>query len=609
MSRGLSRADAEREARRAFGSVTRVREAAGDVWRFETMLEGVISDVRHVFRGLITRPGYAVAVVLTLALGIGANAVVFALVNAVVLRPLPYPDADRLVSLSTLNIEGRDGRVLQDIVYDDWRRVTTSVEASAAYEGTQQVLSSGGRPDRFEGLIATASYFPLLGTRPIVGRLFTESEAQAGARVVILSEQLWRTRFKSDSSMVGRYVTLANAPWQVIGVLPAAFAKGRPERFWQPLRVAPVRGDPNAESGEFIGWSVVARLKDGVSSDAVRLELATVFARSASRDRDRPRPLVMTLHERRHGNTRQPLLLLFGAVGVLLLTACANIANLGLARAARREREFALRRTLGASRTRIVRFVLIESLALSAAGAVLGLVLVRLSLVWFVSISPESVGNAAEAQSIGVNGALVAYASAVAILTAVVFGLMPALTAARAPLNQTLAAGAAQSTASKRHLLLRRSLVIGELAVALVFLTGAGLVAKTFWRVASAAPGFRAEKLLAVNVELGDRRYTLATAAAFFNDLMARVGREPGVQARSYARGAPHTGRSGAVSITIEVSGRQKAGGPPPRRTGWTDVGVDTSYFRTIGAQLVAGRFIGPEDTKGSERVAVVTEE
>ena len=604
MARGLSRAEAERDARRAFGNVTTVTEAAGDVWRFNTALESFATDVRYALRGLIKKPGYAIAVTLTLALGIGANAVVFALVHAVVLRPLPYPNADRLISLSSGNDAGSDERVLQDVVYDDWRKTARSVESSAAYEQTRILLGSGGRPDRFEGLTVMSSYFPLFGVRPVLGRVFTESEAQSQARVVILSEQLWRSRFNADSAIVGQSVTIDNASWQVIGVLPASFTKGRPERFWQPLRVAPLRADPNAQSGEFIGWSVVARIRESVSFDAVRAELATVLARQNRAGIGGPQPVVMTLHERRHGDTRRPLLLLFGAVGVLLLTACANIANLGLARAARREREFALRRTLGASRARIVRFVLMESLALAAAGAALGLVLVRVSLVWFVSISPESVGNAAQAQSIGVNADLVAYASAVAILTAIVFGLMPALMASRAPLHQTLAAGATQSAGSKRHSLLRRALVIGELAVALVFLTGAGLVAKTFWRVASADPGFRPEKLLAVDVDLGAKRYKLATAEVFFDDLIARVGREPGVRAMSYARGAPHTGRSVGVVTPGWVPGL-----PPSNLPGWTEVFVDTAYFRTIGAELVAGRVIGPEDRKGSERVAVVTEE
>src|SRR6185503_9721445 len=209
-------------------------------------------------------------------------------------------------------------------------------------------------------------------------------------------------------------------------------------------------------------------------------------------------PVVITLYERRHGETRRPLLLLFGAVGVLLLTACANIANLALARAARREREFAIRLALGASRWRIVRFVLIENVALAAGGSLLGLLLVRVSLGWFVHISPGSIQNT---EAIGVSGALVVYASAVAILTALLFGMVPALTASRAAPNHTLANGTPQAAGSSRQSFARRALVIGELAIALVFLTGAGLVAKTFWRVTRVDPGFRPERLIAASFD------------------------------------------------------------------------------------------------------------
>src|SRR5215510_727086 len=593
---GMSRADAELAARRAFGNVMKLQETARDVWRFASFVDNLIGDTRHALRGLVNRPGYSIAVILTLALGIGANAVVFALVNAVVLRPLPYPNADRLISLSTVSDEGR---VLQDVVYDDWRRTTTSVESAAAYEGMQSVLGSGGRPERFDGLSATASYFPLFGVQPILGRLFTESEAQASERVLILSEQLWRTGFDADSGIVGRHVTLGNVAWQVIGVLPAAFTKGRPERFWQPLRVAPVRQDPNAKSGEFIGWSVVARIREGVSFDAVRAELATVFARNRSRgDGGGPQPLVMTLHELRHGDTRRPLLLLFGAVGVLLLTACANIANLALARAARREREFALRLALGAGRWRIVRFVLIENLALAAGGAVLGMLLVSASLGWFVRISPGSIQNV---DGIGVSGALITYTSVVAIGAALLFGLAPALTASRAALNRILASGTSQAAGSRRQSRARRALVVGQLAVALVFLTGAGLVAKTFWRMTFVDPGFRPEKLLAVNLELPANWYKEASAAAFFAELKARVEREPGVQSIAFAVGAPMAG------------GQRAAGGYAPREGGpyvrFRDVIVDPAYLETIGGKLVSGRFFGPEDRAGAPRVLVVSED
>jgi len=602
IARGMARADAEREARRAFGNVIQVREAAGDVWHLESLLESVTTDVRYALRGLIQKPGFSIAVILTLALGIGANAVVFALVNAVVLRPLPYPNSDRLISLSQMSPRGRDGRVLGDIAYDDWRRMTTSVLSSAAYQETQQVLGEAGRPERINGMAAMPAYFSILGVRPLIGRTFDASEARSSTPVVVLSEQLWRTRFSGDSSIVGRYATLNGVQRLVIGVLPAAFTSGRPELFWLPLHVAPVRLPPGP-SGEFIGYSVLARLRDGVALDVVRAELATVLARLSpdNSPSSGQRGVVMTLHERRHGETRRPLLLLFSAVGVLLLTACANIANLALARAARREREFALRRALGASRGRIVRFVLIESVALSLGGAIVGLLFVRASLAWFIHISPGSIASAAQAQSIGVNGALVAYASTIAILTAVLFGLVPALTASRAPLNHTLAAGGIQAAGSRRHSFARRALVVGELAVALVFLTGAGLVVKTFWRVASADPGFRPEKLLVANISLQYNRYTAATAKAFFDGLIARVRSAPGVLSVSYSRGTPVAGGVRSVAMSMDNEGRT--------RQRYAEVTVDSAFFKTIGAQLVAGRFIGPEDRVGTQPVAVVSED
>ena len=603
VARGMPRGAAEREARRAFGDVTRVKEAAGDVWRFETLLSNLATDVRHALRGLINKPGYTIAVILTLALGIGANAVVFALVNAVVLRPLPYPDPDRIISLSQRSQmeDGRDPGTLHDLPYADWIALTRSVESSAAYESTKSVLSTPDGPSRINGLLAMPAYFGIFGVRPLLGRTFDDSEAQVGApQVVVLSEQLWRERFGADSAVLGRSASFNGVQRTVIGVLPASFTYGREERFWIPLRIAPKR-IANAESGEVIAYSVVARLRDGATLEAVRAELATVFA-GLKRDGFGPdvgRPVVMTLHERRQGDTRRPLLLLFGAVGVLLLTACANIANLALARAARREREFALRLSLGASRWRIVRFVLIESLALSAGGTLLGLLLVSASLGWFVRISPGSIGNAG---GIEVSGVLIAYASAVALITALLFGLVPALSAARAALSHTLARGTLHTAGSKRQLHARRALVIGELAVALVFLTGAGLVAKTFWRVASVDPGFRPEKLLVTSIELGEYRYKDATAEAFFDQLVARIRREPGVLSVSNTRFAPMTG-SGSISVAIEMDSAGR------RRTGWREVGVDPEYLRTIGAQLVAGRFFSPDDRFGAPRVAVVSEE
>jgi len=569
-------------------------------WLHRWRMDDVASDLRYAFRGLLQKPGFTVAVILTLALGIGANAVVFALVNALVLRPLPYPNSDRIVSISQAGSNGRDGRVLNELPYADWTQVTQTVDAYAAYGEGSAVVNTPDGPTRLSGLSATPPYFGIFGVRPLLGRTFDESEAlPGGPKVVVLSEPLWREQFGGDAAMIGKNITIDGIPRQVIGILPASFTLGRSERFWIPERVAPERKPPGS-SVEWNGYSVVARMRPGITLETVRAEVAIVMDRLKQQGYEGYAgiPVVMTLHERRHGETRRTLLLLFGAVGVLLLTACANIANLALARAARREREFALRLALGASRWRVVRFVLIENLALAAGGALVGLLLVQLSLGWVVRISPEAIRNAG---TIAVSGALVTYASMVAVLTAILFGLLPALTASRATPNTTLAAATQHAAGSRRQSRARHVLVVGELAIALVFLTGAGLVAKTFWHATSVDPGFRPENVVSVHFQLGDR-YSPSTAKAFFDELSARVRREPGVLSSAYALGAPMTG-GGAMGA------RLPSRSDPSRRIEFRVAGVEPGYFETIGARLVTGRLIGPDDRAGSPRVVVLTEE
>src|SRR5262245_36466396 len=598
---GMSRADAELAARRAFGNVVKLQETARDVWRFASFIDGLGSDLRYALRGLRQKPGFTIAVILTLALGIGANAVVFAMVNALVLRPLPYPDADRLVFIAAMNNSDDDARALHELAYAEWAGSTRSALSSAAYAETQSVFATADGPQKIIGINATPAYFGIFGVRPLLGRTFDDGETlPGGPKVVALSEPLWRERFGGDQSLVGRSVSVDGQPRFVIGILPASFTTGRVERFWLPLRVAPLKLPPGP-SGEWIGYSAVARLRPEATLEGLRTEVATVLGRLRAEGHNYVgrTPDVTALHERRHGETRRPLLLLFGAVGVLLLTACANIANLALARAARREREFALRLALGASRWRIVRFVLIENLALSAGGAMLGFLIVTMSLGWFVRVSPSSIQST---EMIGVSGALVTYTSVVAILTALLFGLVPALSASRTALSQMLASGTSHAAGSRRQALARRALVIGELAVALVFLTGAGLVTKTFWRVTSVDPGLRAEHVLVADVELRPG-YTGATALPIFEELITRVRSAPGVQTASWSINAPLTGAFvGTGEIWSGTPGERKLTGR------YRNVIVDPAYLATIGGQLVAGRFIGPEDRKGAPRVMVVTE-
>src|SRR5262247_4445107 len=304
---GMSRADAEAAARRAFGNVTSTQEAARDVWRFASFMDNIAADIRLAFRGLTHKPGYAIAVVMTLALGIGANAVVFALVNAVVLRPLPYPNADRLIYIQQINGE-RGVEPLTDRMYADWTALTKSTDLAAAYGETRAVLTlpDGRGAIRVTGLRVTHSYFSVFGVRPVLGRLFVSSEAlPGGPQVVLLSEQLWRERFAADSAAVGRSAEFDGTHRLVIGVLPRSFTVGRSEQYRVPLHIDPVRVTGPQASGEHIAYPVVARLRAGASAAAVQAELEIVMTRRRS-VWDGPvgrgsRPVVTSLHEQRYG--------------------------------------------------------------------------------------------------------------------------------------------------------------------------------------------------------------------------------------------------------------------------------------------------------------------
>src|SRR5262245_43942286 len=599
---GMSRADAEAAARRAFGNVTSTQEAARDVWRFESFIDNLATDVRYALRGLRQKPGFTIAVILTLALGIGANAVLFSVVNTVVLRPLPYPNADRLIYIQQINGE-RGVQPLSDLMYADWTALTKSTDLAAAYGETRAVLTLPDGAIRVTGLCVTHSYFSVFGGRPVLGRLFDSTEAlPGGPQVVLLSEPLWRERFAADSAAVGRSAEFDGIRRLTVGVLPRSFTVGRSEQYWVPLHINPVRVTGPQESGEHIAYPVVARLRAGASTAAVQAEVEMVMTRLRSvweglAGRD-SRPVVTSLHEQRYGDSRKPLLLLFGAVGALLLSACANIANLSLARAGRREREFALRLALGASRWRIVRFVLIENLALAAGGALLGLLLVTASLGWFVRVSPETIQSV---EAIGVDGALIGYMAVVAALTSLLFGLAPAFAASRTTINHTLSGGTAHVAGSKRHTLARRALVVGELVVALVFLTGAGLVAKTFWRVTNIERGFQPERLVDVAFELQGKRYTDEQAIQFAETVIERVRRQPGVQSITYADGAPAL--TPRICLVI-----RRGGGPLDEVDRYAISTPGPNYFETVGAELLQGRFFNADDRYGAQRVAIVSE-
>jgi predicted permease len=409
--------------------------------------------------------------------------------------------------------------------------------------------------------------------------------------VVVISEQLWRGQFAADSSIVGSTIVIDDQPQTVIGVMPASFTPSRRAQFWRPYRLRP------ANPGTMFYFAVVARMRTGVTLDLVREELSGIHARLES---DRPEtlrgftPVVKTLHERRYGGARRPLILLFAAVGVLLLITCANLANLALARGSRRQREFSLRLALGSPRWRLARYVLIESLVLTVAGAVPGLALAASSMGYFVRISPSAVGNA---EGIAINGSVLLFTLGVVVVTTLLFGLLPAVSAARANLSQAMAVASGRTTGG--HRLLRRSLAVLELATALVLVIGAGLVARTFWSVTSIPAGFEPDGLLTASIQLPYRTYNDTTARRFMEELLARVQAQPGVQAAAMSDGLPLVGARMSSRFVHE-------GKPSPQ---FDVVGVTSQYLRVMGTRIIEGRAFRPEDHDGRTEVALVSAE
>jgi predicted permease len=588
--RGMSPGEARRKALVAARGLTiaaeSVREARGLPWA-----ESLMTDLRYAVRSLGGHPAYTAAVVITLALGIGATTAMFTILNAVVLRPLPFPNAERILSLSVAS-EGSDRQVADGGSYEEWARAARSLEAVAAYGLGSSVIQTASGPQEVRAIPVTASYFSVFGVNPMLGRVFTEEEHRPdGPGVVLISEQLWRTQFASDPLILGKSLVGSGTPNTIIGVMPASFATPRGAQLWRPYSLPP------ATEGVTNYYFVVARMRPDASLQTVRSELALLQRRlepQRTESRREHDPVAMTLHDRRYGSARTTLILLFAAVGVLLLITCANLTNLSLARATRRHREFSLRIALGAHRLRLARHVLIESFVLSLGGAILGLALAASSIGYFVRISPGAVANA---EGIAIDGAVLVFTLAVAVITSVLFGLVPAIVAGRTPLTPALAAGTPRGGGSRRQRFLRRSIVVLELATALVLVVGAALVARTFWSVTSINVGFDPEQVVTAQIQLPSRAYTDTTARHFMEELLHRVSGQPGVQAAALADALPLSGTR--MSVTHE-----KEGQPAVR---FEVLGVTAGYFETMGTRITEGRGVESGDREGGIQVAVVS--
>ncbi|HEX8336405.1 MAG TPA: ABC transporter permease, partial [Pyrinomonadaceae bacterium] len=558
-------------------------------------------DLRFGARTLAKRPGFALVAVLTLALGIGANTAIFSVVNAVLLRPLPFKEADRLVLVyETTQSVPRDFISVPNL--EDYRAGSRSFEGFATYvPQSVNLTGAGSEPERVVGAFVTSSFFPVVGVEPVRGRAFTaEDDAQGGGQVALLAHELWQRRFGGDAGVVGRSLVFNGEPYTVVGVMPEGFRFPTiapdvllPAQKWPNYK--PVRSSHNS-------W-VVGRLRAGVTREAAEGELRAIAGRleEAYPDENRGRGVeVVGLHEQTVEDVRPALLLLLCAVGLILLIACANIANLLLARGAARQREVALRSALGASRWRLLRQFLTETLLLGLMGGVAGLLLAQWGVDALLALNP---GDLPTTQKIGIDGRVLAFSLGLSVLTGLFFGIAPALQLSKADVAGGLKEGGRGGGEGRQRVRLRGAFVVLQVAFSLVLLVGAGLLLNSFYRLLRVSPGFDPQNLLTMEYRLPKNRYAKGEQQwAFHREVVERVRRLPGVESAAVVRGLPFSGNG--ATVTYAVPGQQP---PPPGQEPKTlENAVDPNYLATVGLPLVRGRNFTEQDGPASPAVMLV---
>ncbi|HEX5707633.1 MAG TPA: ABC transporter permease [Pyrinomonadaceae bacterium] len=570
-------------------------------------------DLRYALRGLWKSPSFALVSVIVLALGIGANTAIFSVVNAVVLRPLPYKDPETLVAVWE-TMPGNDERSVAPGNFADWRIESRAFEQLAAYSSAALNLTSDGDPERLSGAAVTPNFFDTLGVAPALGRALTPEDGAREEAVVVLGHGLWQRRFGADARAVGRTLTLDGKPYEVVGVMPQGFAFPERAELW----VAGQRGSavPPSLSAQFPEsdlaasrdihiYSAVGRLRAGVTSDEARAELSAVMGRLADEHPDTNEGLganVVPLHRQLVGDVRATLYILLGAVALVLLIACTNVANLLLARATRRERELAIRIALGAGRARLVRQMLTESLLLSLAGGALGLLVALWGIDLFVSLSPGDIPRLGE---VGLDARLLGFTLVVSLATGVGFGLLPALQATRLDPQIALREGGAKATEGRRRRRARNLLVVSEIALAQLLLVGAGLLMLSFLRLQAVNPGFDAENVLTARVALPPAKYgDTAKKVAFYDAVLERLRALPGVRSAGLVMNLPLGGSR--MNRGFVVEGRPEARADENVTVDYQVVSRD--YFETMRIPVRSGRGFTDADTPESPRAALVSE-
>ncbi|MCI0338910.1 MAG: ABC transporter permease [Acidobacteria bacterium] len=575
-------------------------------------MESLFHDLRYGWRMLRARPGFAFIAVIALALGIGANTAIFSAVDVILLRPLPYPEPERLVQV--YEAHPKEGYVrfsfsLPNFV--DYRDQQSVFEQIAAYLRRDLNLTGAGEPERVQSAVVSAGFLPLLRVQPFLGRAFLPEEAVPGKhRVAILSYDLWQRRFGADPRIVNQTISLSGNNFSVIGVMPESFRF--PDPFGNnPLAASSMKVElltPMAYDPKNLGdrgshfLQVIARLKPGVLPEQAQAELRTIAGRLEQQYPTNKGWTInaFSLHDEVIQSVRRTLLVLLAAVGFVLLIACVNVANLLLARASARQKEIAVRLALGASRWRLIRLLVTENLLLSLFGGAAGLMLAYWATEALVRLSPANVPRANE---IGINGRMLIFTLAVALLTGLVFGLIPAIQASKPDLNVSLKEGGRNVGSGGGSNRMRSMLVVAEIALSLLLLIGAGLMIRSFIGLQQVDTGYRTDNVMTMKVALPISKYRESQQqAAFYQQAIERIRALPGVESAGAVSDLPLSGDGGVFLFNIE--GR-------PHATAWGNAqwrAVSTDYFRTMGMRLLRGREITELDRQGAVEVLVINE-
>lgn len=617
VQRGTAPEEAFRQARRELGGVEQVKESVRDI-RIGASMDTLMQDFRYAVRILTRNIGFSSVVVLTLALAIGANTAIFTVVDGVLLKPLPYSESGRLLMLWERQLSDSTLGTVAPANFFDWREQSHSFDKMAGIDPYPDfILSGAGEPRRLSGAAVSADFFSLLGTRMALGRDFLPEEDRLGRnQVVILSYSTWLRYFGGRTDIVGKPLTLNNAPYTVVGVLAAGFSfVSKPADFhsrnrfdlWTPLALA---SPPPAWQRGTHPLCVFARLKSGVPLERAQADLNRVAAnlqRLYPADDKEEGITAVPLGRHVVADVRTALITLLASVGMVLLIACANIANLLLTRAATRRKEIALRVALGAGRGRIARQLITESMVLAVAGGVLGLVFVFLSVPALVRHLPADLPRASE---IVVDGRVLIFTSLISLIAGIVFGLVPLFHSQSVSANDALKeSGRGMATGQSR---LRSALIIGQVAIALVLLVGAGLMTKSLWTLLHVSPGFRTEHILTARLSLPPQYtngYTFGIGqhrriSAFQRDLLERVRRIPGVLSAAFTAYLPLSGTDNSWAFNVE--------GRPPKPPGVYDATnyrpVSWGYFETMGIPVLRGRGFDAGDNEDGPLVVVINE-